>query len=110
MLARCFSPFRAFAPTFTRSFTALTELHEHLANAEKKYNDLTKLYQEFDDMIKWFDTVAKVNQGGKREQSDELLEKVKAQKAQFARLRDQRAATVAGLKAMITQLEQAPEQ
>jgi hypothetical protein len=99
LIRRSFLP--SLFPAFRRSFTALTDLETVFAKAQKKQSDLTKLTQQFDDLLIWLNSVANVDTEQHADDSNELLEKVKAQKEVFAKLRQENAAKLAELRKQI---------
>ena len=59
-------------------------LKQVLAEAEKKHEKLQKLNMEFENLLKWFESVPQKK--GKDKDKDELLAKVQRQKETFAKL------------------------
>lgn len=65
-------------------FAWFSTLKQVLVEAEKKHEKLQKLNMEFENLLKWFESVPQKK--GKEKDKDELLAKVQRQKETFAKL------------------------
>lgn len=70
------------ASFFSLNFSKLSPLRQALADAEKKHESLKKLNGEFENLLKWFDSLP----NKKVKENDELRKRVEEQKKTFARM------------------------
>lgn len=78
-------------------FAALdvSKLKNDLTQAQKRRHDLTKLDQEFEQLLKWFSTMPNSQ---KNEKTDALVAKIKRQKLEYANMRIENDAEIARIE------------
>lgn len=75
-------------------FAWFSTVKQALAEAEKKHEKLQKLNMEFENLLKWFESVPQK----KGKEKDELLAKVQRQKETFAKMLVESEANITRLR------------